>query len=456
MLTEAENQRLTRIGKGTPAGALMRLYWQPAALSEELPAERPVRGIRLLGEDLVLFRDEKGRLGAIGRYCTHRGVDLAYGRCEDGGLRCPFHGWLFGVDGACLERPAEPEGDRPPRAVAAGAYPCVERKGMIWVYMGPGDPPAFPDLDCFVAPDSHSFAFKGLWECNWLQATEVGVDPAHASFLHRFFEDEDTREGYGRQFRDRGAVDTDLPMTKLLREYPRPRIRPTKTGYGMRLESVRETPIGTHVRVTNQIFPHAICIPMGPTMTITQWHVPIDDENCYWYALFTSFDAPVDKERMREQRLREHALPDYRPHRNRENAYGYDPREQAARTYTGMGDDINVHDQWAVESPGPITDRTREHLGTSDIGIVFYRRALIDAMARVEAGNFDLPLRQAGTTGAEYRGPEAIDVLLSPGEEMDAWHAREEARRAQAPWRAPDGAGTSGAYAESGKEGAGA
>lgn len=434
MLTAAENHRLTRIGRGEPAGKLMRLYWQPAALSEELPVDRPVRGIRLLGEDLVLFRNQAGELGAIGRYCTHRGVDLAYGRCENGGLRCPFHGWLFATDGTCLERPAEPAGDKPPRAVAANAYPCVERKGIIWVYMGPDTPPAFPDLDCFVAPDSHSFAFKGLWECNWLQAAEVGVDPAHASFLHRFFEDEDTSQSYGRQFRDRGAVDSDLPMTQLLREYPRPKIKPSRTDYGMQIASIRETPIGTHVRVTNQIFPHAICIPMSPTMTITQWHVPIDDESCYWYSIFTSFDAPVDAATMREQRLREHQLPDYRPLKNRHNAYGFDPREQAARTYTGMGDDINVHDQWAVESPGPITDRSREHLATTDIAIVQYRRALMEAIAMAEAGENDLPLRAAGSSGGDYRGPQAIDVLLSPGEPLDAWRDREAARRANAPW----------------------
>src|SRR5690606_8491240 len=202
------------------------------------------------------------------------------------------------------------------------------------------------------------FAFKGLWECNWLQAMEVGIDPAHASFLHRFLQDEDPNKGYGKQFRDR-AANTDIPMTQLLREYPRPDIKVEETDYGLRLISLRHMNDGrSHVRVTNQIFPEAICIPMSNEMTITQWHVPIDDENCYWYSMFTSFGKPVDKTVMREQRLKEHRLPDYAPLKNKRNNYGFNPDEQAKLTYTGMGLDINVHDQWAVESPGPILDRT--------------------------------------------------------------------------------------------------
>jgi phthalate 4,5-dioxygenase len=191
----------------------------------------------------------------------------------------------------------------------------------------------------------------------------VGIDPAHASFLHRFLEDEDPAEGYGRQFRDQ-AADTEIPMTRILREFPRPEIRVEPTDYGLRLISLRDLGnLGMHVRVTNQVFPHAIVIPMSNEMTITQWHVPVDDVSCYWYAIFTSFGAPVDKAVMRAQRLALYELPDYRPKVGKHNNYGFDPYEQATKTYTGMGLDINVHDQWAVESPGPIQDRTREHLG---------------------------------------------------------------------------------------------
>jgi len=227
-----------------------------------------------------------------------------------------------------LEQPAEPEGSRFHSKINHTAYPCIERNGIIFAYMGEGTPPAVPNFDCFAAPDTHTFAFKGLIECNWLQALEVGIDPSHASFLHRFLQDEDPQDGYGKQFRDK-AADTDIPMTKILRDYPRPDISVEETDFGLRLISLRNLDnAGMHVRVTNQIFPHAIHIPMSNQMTITQWHVPIDDVTCYWVAIFTSFGEPVDKKLMREQREQLYELPQYRPRLNKTNNYGYDPKEQ--------------------------------------------------------------------------------------------------------------------------------
>mgnify|MGYP003147706673 FL=1 len=172
MMSAEENATLTQVGPGTPGGALLRRYWQPAALVDELAGNRPVREVNLMGERLVLFRTEDGGYGLIDRHCPHRGADLCYGRLEDGGLRCPFHGWLFDEKGACLEQPAEPEGSSFHKRINHTAYPCVERSGIIFAYMGPGDPPPFPAFDCFAAPHSHVFAFKGFMECNWLQATE--------------------------------------------------------------------------------------------------------------------------------------------------------------------------------------------------------------------------------------------------------------------------------------------
>ena len=139
------------------------------------------------------------------RACPHRGTDLAYGRLEDGGLRCAFHGWLFDVDGKCLQTPAEPDDSPLCQNIRQKAYPVVERNGILFAYMGPGAPPEFPHFDCFVAPNSHTFAFKGMIECNWLQSLEVGIDPVHTSFLHRFFHDADPTQGYGKVFRDTSA-----------------------------------------------------------------------------------------------------------------------------------------------------------------------------------------------------------------------------------------------------------
>jgi len=222
VISEALNRRITQTVPGAPAGELMRRYWQPAALSDELAGDRPVTAVDLLGEKLVLFRDEEGELALIG----------------------------------------EPEDSRMHEKIKTASYPVVEKNGIVFAYLGPGDAPDFPHFDCFRAPDTHVFAFKGLWQCNWLQAMEVGIDPAHASFLHRFLQDEDSTDSYGKQFRDKSA-NTDMPMTQLLREYPRPEIRVEETNYGMKLTALRHLDNGqTHVRVTNQIFPGAICIPM--------------------------------------------------------------------------------------------------------------------------------------------------------------------------------------------------
>lgn len=436
MMNQASNDEITRIGPGTPAGRVLRCYWLPAALAVELDGERPLVPVTLMGESLVLFRDRDGDLGLVERHCPHRGADLCYARLEGGGIRCPFHGWSFDRHGQCLEQPAEPPGSTMHEKIRMRAYPVVEKAGIVWAYLGEGEPPAFPAFDCFTAPDSHVFAFKGLWECNWLQALEVGIDPAHASFLHRFLEDEDPGDSYGKQFRDL-SPDGGAPLTAVLRDYDRPRLEVEETEYGLRIVALRD--LGDermHVRVTNQIFPCAITIPMSRTMNITQWHVPVDDENCYWYSIFTSYAEPVDHETMRAQRLKEHTLPDYAPIRNKRNQYGYDPQEQATRTFTGMGFDINVHDQWACEGMGPIQDRTREHLATSDVAISRYRRLLRRAIKKVKNGEGSLPLVVDAAAARNITGPVAIDSIAPGDDWKGVWDERDRERRAQCSWQA--------------------
>ena len=224
MLSAAENDRLTRTGPGTPMGAIMRRYWQPFALTEEFDAERPVKAIRVLGEDLVVFRDDQGRYGALARQCAHRAGDLAYGRCEDGGLRCPYHGWLYDVGGRCLDQPAEPAGSTYHERVRQPSYPCIENNGIVYGYMGGGETPPPPGFDWFDAPASHTFAYKGFQRANWLQAVEGEIDPSHLSYLHRYLSDDPASEdSYGfNEFSDT-KEDADVSVATILREVPNPR-----------------------------------------------------------------------------------------------------------------------------------------------------------------------------------------------------------------------------------------
>ena len=416
MLSREQNDLITRVGPGTPAGNLMRHYWQPAALVDELSGtNRPIKAVRLFGEDLVIFKNEHGKYGLIGRRCPHRGTDLSKGRLEDGGLRCSFHGWLFDVNGTCLQTPV------------------VEKSGILFAYMGPGEPPALPHFDCFVAPESHTFAFKGLIDCNWLQSLEVGIDPVHTSFLHRFFEDDDPTKSYGKVFRDI-TRDSDMPMSRIMREFPIPRIEVELTEFGFRLVTLRRiSDASTHVRVTNLMFPNAFVIPMSRDMTITQWHVPIDDEKHYWYAIFTSFGEPVDKDEMRRQRLQLYQLPDYIPNRNKDNDWGYDPQEQETATYTGMGPDINVHDQWACESMGAIQDRTEEHLGTSDKAISAYRKLLRSAIEQMNKGERPIMVLDE-TQATSITGPAAIDGIGPADDWQGYWQKTEASKRQATSW----------------------
>ena len=435
MISQEQNELMTRIGPATPAGKLLRNYWQPVALADEMKGPRPVKAVTVLGESLVLFKNQDNRYGLIQRHCPHRGADLAYGRLEDGGLRCAFHGWLFNVSGKCLETPAEPEGSRLCEHIRSRACPVVEKSGIVFAYLGAGEPPAFPHFDCFIAPQAYTFAFKGYWDCNWLQALEVGIDPAHASWLHKYFEDEDPAAGYGRQFRGTPS-DSDLPISKVLREYDRPEIRVARTDYGMRLQTLRRlSEARMHIRVTNILFPQAFVIPMNAEMTITQFHVPVDDTGCYWYSIFTSFGAPVDKDTMRSQRLKTYPAPDYRPIFGRANGWGFNPEEQRSKTFTGMGFDINIHDQFACESQGPIQDRTRENLGSTDKGIVLYRRILLDAIRKNEAGEKPLMVLDQQKAVA-LKGPVTVDGI-GPADRMDEyWKECDAERRRRSAWAA--------------------
>ena len=449
-----QNELVTRIGPGTGCGAVLRSYWQPVALVDEFDpaldprmAARALKAVRVLGQDLVLFRDQQGRWGLLDRDCPHRGADLSFGRHEGDGLRCPFHGWKFDAAGACLETPGEPAGSRLCDRVRQRSYPVVERSGILFGWFGEAgsEPPPLPRFDCFEAPGTHTFAFKGLWHCNWLQAFEVGIDPAHPSFLHRFLNDAPLDaigdNAAGKQFRSASAGESAggerWPMTRIMREFHRPEISFEPRPWGLQLTALRPmTDDLTHVRITQSIFPHTFVIPLSETLTITQMHVPVDDTHTYWYAVFTSFAGPVDKAAMRNQRLQYIALPDYVPRSGRQNAWGFNPDEQRTQTYLGMGeDDINVHDQWAVESMGAIQDRTREHLGTTDKVIMANRRMLLQAIEAVAAGG-RAPGVADPAIAAQRAGPDTVDGIAPAGAWPTWWQERVKAKAEGAPWPA--------------------
>ena len=430
MLSPEQSDRLTHTGPGTPMGAVMRRYWLPFALVEELPEERPVKEIRVLGEDLVVFRDDRGRYGALVRRCAHRAGDLAFGRCEDGGLRCPYHGWLYAFDGRCLEQPAEPPGSTYRERIRQPAYACVERNGIVYGYMGGGEPPKLPGFDWFDAPASHCFAFKALQRANWLQAVEGEIDPAHLSYLHRYLDDDAEGDGtYGFKQFLATADNSDASVTTILREVPNPRLEIARTDFGVRIFALRDRGDFTYVRVTNFLFPHTAVVAIGD-WTLVQIHVPIDDVSNWRYDVFYDFRAPIDREVLRAEKLKTYDVPGYAPKRNLENRYGFSAAEQRTGTYAGVGYDFNIHDTMILEGQGPIQDRSRENLAYTDMAIIAARKMLTEAID----GAIAPPMSDEGGRAARYDHLVSIDVVAPAGEWRRAWIAKQLDRRAQSGW----------------------
>jgi len=429
MLSVEDNELLTRTGPGTAMGRVLRRYWQPFALVDELPEDRPAVDVRVLGEDIVVFRDETGRYGALERRCAHRSGDLSYGRLEDGGLRCPYHGWLWDVGGTCLDQPAEPIDGRFCDRVRQPSYPCIESNGIIYGYMGEGDAPPLPGFDWHDAPLTHTFVFKGLQRANWLQATEGEIDPAHLSYLHRYLTDEiDDDTSYGFDQFLAPAEDTEISVTSLLREIPNPRLEVEETDFGSRIYALRDGGDFMHVRVTNHLFPNGAVVAIG-NWSLVQLHVPIDDESNWRFDIFYSFDKPMNHETLMRERLNSYDLPAYEPKRNRSNRYGFDAAEQKTGTFAGVGYDFNAHDTMILEGAGPIQDRTKEHLGYTDRPIIAARRRLMAAAKDPIAD--DLP---ALPTGERYDNLVTIDTVTAPDDWRMGWIRKHLDRRHASSW----------------------
>ena len=381
MLTKDQNELLTLTGPGTPGGNMLRRYWQPVALSSELDADVP-KPVRILSEDLVLFRDAAGAPALIDLHCPHRGADLSYGRVEDNGLRCVYHGWLFGHDGRCLEQPGEPPANNYKDRVRSLSYPCYEAGGMILTYMGPGEPPVPPRLPIFDAPSEHVWNAKLLHECNYLQGLEGNVDPQHVSFLHRL---------------DSGMASRPK-VAEMMAGDVAPELEVEEMPYGLRLYAVRNGDPGMkYVRVTNFIMPNGSNFdgepkvdPSKETPRVNQgfqahWHVPIDDTHHWKYIVIYRYDGPVAKEYLENLLMSETETP-FELKRNARNRYLQSREEIRASTYVGMGHNFQAHDRFAVESQRPISDRTQEHLGVTDRAVIAMRKQLLNAVDDVQNG----------------------------------------------------------------------
>ena len=272
----------------------------------------------------------------------------------------------------------------------------------------------------------------------------MGIDPAHPSFLQRFLQDEPLDEigknAAGKQFRSAnvGAIDGEQwPMTRIMREFAQSDISFKNKPWGMQLTALRPmTEQLTHVRVTHTIFPATLVIPLSETMTITQMHVPVDDTHTYWYSFFTSFSGPLDRQSLRAQHQLFISLPDYIPKAGRHNHWGFNADGQPTPPYLGVDEeDINVHDQWAVESMGAIQDRTREHLATSDKVIMANRRVLLKAIATVQAGGTAPGVADAAVA-AQRAGPDTVDGMAPATGWAAWWQQAAQAKRDAAPWDA--------------------
>ena len=379
MLTKERNELLTQTGPGTPMGDFFRCYWHPALLAEELPEPDcpPVR-VQLISEKLIAFRDTENRLGLIDEFCAHRCVSLWFGRNEESGLRCPYHGWKYDVFGNCIEVPSE-EDPKFAEQIKLKSYPLVEKGGILWAYMGdPEKQPPLPEYEfCTVDPEQR-FISKRLQECNWLQAMEGGIDSSHVSFLHS------------------GALNTD-PLFKGSKGNVynfgdlRPVFEVVENPGGLLIGARRNAENDQYYwRITQWLMPAFTMIPPRADHPVHgHFWVPIDDENCWAW----SYDYKASRNLTPEER---HAMQNgdgihceyipgtFIPRANKSNDYLMDREAQKAGiTYSGIRG-IAVQDSSLQESMGAICDRTREKLAPTDRGIMLARRKLLQAVKEMQ------------------------------------------------------------------------
>jgi len=409
MASATESEILTRVGPGTPMGELMRQYWLPAASSRELIAGGAPLRLMLLGEKLIAFRDSAGKIGVMDHRCPHRCASLFYGRNEEGGLRCVYHGWKFDIDGNCLEMPNVPPQYDYREKVKAKTYKATEGNGLIWVYMGPrAQPPALPALEPALLPLREMITFLCQRECNWLQALEGDIDTSHFSFLHA------------------GTISAeDIPdgnMARYALVNRAPSLEVAKTEWGTMYGARRIADGRIYWRFAPFAFPFWTMPPEGDFdkhLIVRAW-VPMDDTHTMFVHLSWKGNAPRPRELHNGEvpagfTMGMEFLPNttdwygrWRLTQNQTNDYRIDREVQRTRSFTGI-DGIHVQDQAITESMGDIVDHGHEHLGHSDMMVIQTRRRLIQAALDLQERGIVPP----GVDNPEiYLGVHSGDFLI--------------------------------------------
>ncbi len=420
MLSTADNELMCRVGPGTPMGEVLRHYWLPVLFPTELEADGPPLRTRLLGEDLVAFKDTEGRIAFLRNACPHRGASMFFGRNEESGLRCVYHGWKFDVEGNCVDMPNEPAESNFKHKIRAAAYPGREHGGMVWVYMGHNTAPPLPHFEWTQVPeDQRRVSWKVVRECNWVQSLEGDLDSSHIGFLHARL-----LPAVGGQRPRPGGVSDKSPVLEVM---------DTDIGvmYGARREERADS---YYWRTTQFVMPFYGMFPAGLDGRVPChiW-VPVDDENTLSWGLdwhpFTPFTAQERSAATIVAGGGAELLPhSSRPHgdwytvANRANEYLIDRAVQATQTYTGIPT-VALQDTAVTEAMGPIYTRNREHLGSSDTMIIRTRARLIGIAKAWRDRGVPPP---GATDPAAFRVRSAAVYLprsLSWVEALADWHA---------------------------------
>ena len=380
MLSRSDNELITRVGPGTPMGEVFRRFWLPAMLDWELPEPdgAPAR-LRLLGENLVAFRDTNGQAGFLAESCPHRGASLFFGRNEEAGLRCVYHGWKFDAQGNCTDMPNEPSESNFKHKIHATAYPAREQGGVVWIYMGPPHlMPGLPEFEWTMVPASHRWVSKTHIESNYLQALETGQDPSHASFLHRWFNPDIMPN---RRNFDAGSYSQDEAPKSVVRE----------TEYGFIWTARRRRADGRqHWKVFQTLLPcHNMLAPPAWPHLGSCW-VPVDDEHCYQFVNGFHAGRPLTaEERAFYDSGTTHTprkIPGtFRPGANKSNDYLVNREHQRTRNFTGITGS-GLEDIMVSETLGHIYDRSKEHLGAADVPVIVLRRTLLRLARDLQRG----------------------------------------------------------------------